>query len=695
MFLIKRIKRLCFSGWTVPLGLLAVCAFAYLPLLPTLGLYWDDWTQLLVNHLYDLSTYWDYFSYDRPFSAWTNILFVPLLGYKPLHWHLLSFFLRWLTVWGMWWTFCQLWPRRKPVVTFAAFLFAVYPSFTQQSDAVVYHQHWTQYSLYFLSLGSMVTAVRASLIQKKKRFWSFSALSVASLVLHLSITEFFIGVEMLRSVMLWFVVAQAGADPEGKKAFWTRLKRTVSCWLPYLAVDLGFIFWRVFVYSGEKNPAILLEDLAVSPLSATGKVLRFALMDSLFTLVTSWGHLFDLRIFQIDQPVVLLSWLISLICAAALTFYLIRLSDFHRQEDRPNGDHFWRWQMLMFGALVVLSGPSPLWIAGRQLVTPLTFDFHTDRFSLVGMYGASLMIAAGIDWFIQDWKRKSLFLSVVVGLAAGFHIRTGNDYRWIWVQQQRFYYQLFWRAPYLEAGTAVVIENEVLPHQENFSTGSALNFIYPQEKYPEEVGYWMYRLSPRFDSGFPDGFMPGFHTTHRIYTFNATAPTSILVQYDPEQTASCVWVLRPEDKGQPDLSPLMNQAIHISNLDRISKQSRGFMAQDLLGSEPEHDWCYYFQKADLARQYEDWAKVVELGDEVSSIGFGPGRAPANSPYEWLPFIEGYLHEGRWDDAVDITVSNYQTKKEYGNVLCKLWSGFAAESEPGALDEIQSQVGCNF
>ena len=664
MSLVKKMKRLRFSNWHVPLGLLAVCAFAYMPLLPKLGLYWDDWTQLLVDRLYDLSTYWDYFSYDRPFSAWTHILFVPLLGYKPLHWHLLSFFLRWLTVWGMWWTFCQLWPRRKSVVTLAAFLFAVYPSFSQQSDAVAYHQHWTQYSLYFLSLGSMVTAVRASLMQQKKRFWLFSFLSVASLGLHLSITEFFIGVEALRSVMLWFVVGSAVVDLEGKKAFWARLKRTLFYWLPYLVVDLGFILWRLLVYSGEKNQAALLTDLASSPMSTIVKVLRFALMDSLYTLVTSWGNIFDLRIFQVDQPINLLSWFMSLLCAAVLAFYLIRLCDFRHQEERPGGDLHWRWQMLLFGALVVLSGPSPLWIAGRQLVTPLSLDFHTDRFSMVGMYGASLMLAAGMDWFFQDWKRKSLFLAVMVGLASGFHIRTGNDYRWIWVQQQRFYYQLYWRAPYLEAGTAVVFEDEVLLHQEDFSTGSALNFIYPQEKYPDQVGYWMFRLRPRYDSGFPDGFLPGFHTKHRIYTFDASAQESILIQYDPEQTASCLWVLRPEDKGQPDLSPLMNQAIHISNLDRISSQSRGFMAQDLLGPELEHDWCYYFQKADLARQYEDWSEVVRLGDEARSLGYEPGRIPpANSPYEWLPFIEGYLHESRWDDAAGMTIVNYQTKKE--------------------------------
>ena len=29
------------------------------------------------------------------------------------------------------------------------------------------------------------------------------------------------------------------------------------------------------------------------------------------------------------------------------------------------------------------------------------------------------------------------------------------------------------------------------------------------------------------------------------------------------------------------------------------------------------------------------------------------------------------------------------------MLCKLWSGFVMESEPGAIEEIESQVGCGF
>lgn len=690
------LKKVHFPEWSIPLGLLAVCAAAYLPLVSDLGLYWDDWTQLLVHHLYDLPTYWQYFSFDRPFSAWTHILFVPLLGNKPLHWHLLSFVLRWLTVWGMWWTFSKLWPKAKSVVTLAAFLFAVYPSFTQQSDAVAYHQHWLQYALYFGSLGSMVIAVRASLDGQRRRFWWFSGLAVGGLVLHLSITEFFIGVEFLRVLLVWFLVRQASCAA-GQPAGWgRRLKQTVGYWLPYLMVDGLFVFWRLFLYAGEKNPPTLWIDFQAQPFNALLRLLRFALVDSLYVLVSAWENVFDLRLFQVSQPVNLFSWFMTIAVALGLGVYLSRLVPGEdTRSSAPANDKQWRGQMLLLGGLVVLLGPAPVWVMGRQLVTSLSLDFHTDRFSMVAMYGASLLFALGVDWLLKDWRRKGLFLAVLVGLATGFHLRTANDYRWMWVAQERFYWQLYWRAPYLLPGTAVVVEDEVLPHQESFSTSSALNFLYPQEKYPEEVAYWMYRLYPRFENGLSEGYMPGFHTTHRIYTFDSSAPDTILVQFDPEQTASCLWVLRPEDRGQPDISPLMNSAIHISNLARISAEAQALPPPDLFGEEPPADWCYYFEKAELARQREEWDRVAALADEARAQGYAPATAPANVSYEWLPFIAGYLHVGRWEEAAELTVLSYQTQKEYGNLLCKLWSEFAEGGQSAAVSEIEAQVGCNF
>ena len=48
------------------------------------------------------------------------------------------------------------------------------------------------------------------------------------------------------------------------------------------------------------------------------------------------------------------------------------------------------------------------------------------------------------------------------------------------------------------------------------------------------------------------------------------------------------------------------------------------------------DWCYYFQKAELAEQFHDWGRIVQLGDEARSKGLLP-----EDTTEWRPFIKGY------------------------------------------------------
>ena len=58
----------------------------------------------------------------------------------------------------------------------------------------------------------------------------------------------------------------------------------------------------------------------------------------------------------------------------------------------------------------------------------------------------------------------------------------------------------------------------------------------------------------------------------------------------------------------------------------------------IFGPEPAHDWCYYYQKIDLARQKLDWQAAADLADDALSLGLEPADAS-----EWLPLLEAYIH----------------------------------------------------
>ena len=142
-----------------PFLLLLVAGLGFGLLAPNLGFYWDDWAKILVSRLYGLGAYPAYYAGDRPLSAWTHMLFTPLLGESPLPWQVFTLLLRWLSALGMLWSLNLLWPRARRQNLVAALLFLIYPVFTQQPAGVTFHQQWLQFALFFLSLGAMIRAV--------------------------------------------------------------------------------------------------------------------------------------------------------------------------------------------------------------------------------------------------------------------------------------------------------------------------------------------------------------------------------------------------------------------------------------------------------------------------------------------------------------------------------------------------------
>jgi pentatricopeptide repeat protein len=109
-------------------------------------------------------------------------------------------------------------------------------------------------------------------------------------------------------------------------------------------------------------------------------------------------------------------------------------------------------------------------------------------------------------------------------------------------------------------------------------------------------------------------------------------------------------VLDPSRDDLPQLQPVERVAEAFSHVDRIeaSTNAPARPPAAIVGPEPEHLWCYYFEKADLARQFGDWRQVAQMADEARRRGLTPEDAT-----EWLPVIEGYANLRRYDDAKEV------------------------------------------
>jgi hypothetical protein len=105
---------------------------------------------------------------------------------------------------------------------------------------------------------------------------------------------------------------------------------------------------------------------------------------------------------------------------------------------------------------------------------------------------------------------------------------------------------------------------------------------------------------------------------------------------------------------------------------------------EVFGREPEHDWCYYYQKIDLARQTGDWAAAVKLADEALAQ-----RYSAADRSEWLPFIEAYVNVGETDKAQELA-QKIRNDRELRVTLCdqlKATSAWPASTDSTRLIEV--------
>jgi hypothetical protein len=183
----------------------------------------------------------------------------------------------------------------------------------------------------------------------------------------------------------------------------------------------------------------------------------------------------------------------------------------------------------------------------------------------------------------------------------------------------------------------------------------------------------------------------------RAFSFKGSTSNTISI-YHPGN--ACLRVLDSTYTDQtvlPNLPPWYEDLIPLTDLDRIipaPDQQAGLPATVFPESE-NVNWCYYFEKAELARQIGDYASVVSIMESAKQQGFQP-----ISPSEQLVFIEGYAVEGELDPALQLSEEVLASKPDLANGLCKTWNriktkrDFTAE-EIVQIDQIINGMNCNL
>jgi hypothetical protein len=152
----------------------------------------------------------------------------------------------------------------------------------------------------------------------------------------------------------------------------------------------------------------------------------------------------------------------------------------------------------------------------------------------------------------------------------------------------------------------------------------------------------------------------------------------------------CLKVLDPlysNKKTFAALPYMLTDPITLSDPTLILPDAPAPAIPTFLGAEPQHGWCYFYEKAELARQVDDWDKVAGLGRQAFKLGLTPAEA-----YEWLPFIEADARTGQVDAARKLSLKVLKENPILNPGLCELWARIPLKNDD-SVTLFLSQLKC--
>lgn len=643
----------------------------------SLGFYWDDWPPILLSHIKDKATIWQYWSYDRPFQSWTYYLLFPICRDSTIAWQLSAIIFRWSSGLFLYLTLLRLFPTQRSFLQWATILFVVFPGFSNQYSSVSFGSHFITYTAYGFSLYMMVLA-----FQKKKYFWLFFPISIFFQAVQLFTMEYFVGLEALRPVILWLVLNRSKEKTLGK------IKNVLIYWLPYLAMLGFYLVWRLKIYPqssggglGDNYPYLFM-DIFKTPVETLLSFFQIVYRDLKFVLINMWTDRllpddwdFKRMIFWFSLVVgILLIWIIQ-----KLLFNEQQSSSYPITKDNTRVN-------LVLSLVIIICGSFPVWSTLREI----SGGKWSDRFVLPVMFGVTLLIATFLFAAIKEYRLRTAILVLMTGLSIGYQIRLGNDFQDDFSRQQQFYAQLKWRIPYLEPGTAVYSPGIPTTKEADYSYTMGINLLYSSDEVTSDFDYWF--TGPRYVN--PSTLLadPNYIIKHelRIYKFEGTSSRILAIHYP---STGCLWVIDPYysllSTGISDFplyGQLTNQALIIDNEEKVNGLSK------IIDFDAQKNWCFYFQKGDLAQSKGQYEKSIAYYEEAMSKGLIPYEA-----IEYLPFIKAYTHLGRIDDAVVLTQKSFNKSSLTKPVLCQYWNDRLSENASSIassnLDNVYNENNC--
>lgn len=649
--------------------LTVISAFVYLPLATKLGYSHDDWYLMYAAKVKGITIFHTIFSGDRPLRAFVMMPAYWFFGENPLYYNFASFFFKLISGISFLWALRLVWAKEKLPTFLMALCFLVYPGFLSHPNGVDYLSHQVALAFASLSIGLSLKAILTEKRQKKVLFYILSVLLGG---IYLGLMEYYIGIEALRFMLMFVVLWRK----EGK--WLQKIWRIIGQSVPFLLASFPFLFWRLFLFESERGATDTTQQFSGFLSSPLGFLRLWGIRlgeDFFKTLFGAWTIPFSQFYAKDARWLNVMGFSLVLGLLAFGMGYFLYERFFAKKTIQQDKDTAWQKEALIVGVVSLAASLVPVVMVNRQVSFP-----HYSRYTLPGSFSAVMILVTVIFFVRLKFFKETLFAFLLI-IAGMTHFANAQKFADETASMNDFWWQVSWRVPHLSERTTLMVNYPVVSTEEDyFIWGPANQIYYPEGTSEDKVipGVYAYILN---DENI-EKVIARERQEYELRRGTETYPNArnVLILSQPTIN-SCVQVI---DGFAPEYSPFENPKVmqigEFSEAEHILADAPFHMPPEVVfGPEPAHDWCYFYQKATLARQRGDWDEVYAIDTEASQQGSVP-----YDPVEWIPFIQASAMLGDGERVQEI--SSYIENNFVMQQVCNILSGMELTLEICALTE---------
>lgn len=670
MPLLSKLKR---SPWLELAALALISALIYLPHLSQFSYYRDDWYYAYDGYIAGPAIFKVMFASDRPARGIFFGIYYFLFGAHPLPYHLGIYLWRLIGAYAAFWLFNLLWNRQRAANFAMSLLFLVYPGFLWWVQGIEYQPMVASVALHTLSFALTLAALRAQTKPTQAALWVSSILTGLAAI---SLVDYAIGMEAFRILCIFLT------QPAPR-----RLIKTIRSSIIPLTIPLSFLVWKLFIFQGDRKATDItyqLGDLLREPLATSLLWGENLLTSALNVSFLAWQAPLKSHYFFVEKDSL---WLGLTLATLVLALSLVALRQLSapqpdtQPESESKPDNF-PLQAIALGLAGTVFGLLPVVMANR-LVVFKAYSHYALPASLAGV-----ILVVGLIHLLSTKRLQMILVSLLVGVAAlthrGLALKVADEQSAV----RDFWWQVYWRIPQIQEGTtiAAVYPNIDYGTDTDIVWGPA-NFMYFPTPQPG-VDLVKYPLgATRLDEQGIQNILGAEEKVSEAYRSHSMFLNyrRVLVMSQPS-AESCVHVIDPRwvELSKHDTEEISQIFPHSKIEFAMTEGETPEPLDFVFGSEPDHDWCYFYQKAELARQRGDWEAVSALGIETASQNLIPA-----DPIEWTPFLQAYAFLGE-TEKVEYLAAQFKDDSFHKEQFCQNLNRMEENGYP-LKEEMQSKA----